>query len=146
VHNKIANPAGNSGAWFTTTSSTAQNTGFSVSITPKFANSMLLVRVMGNYNMNYTGTVSAGLQTWIRRDGTNIHSGGNNSSGSFSYMGSGSNATDRYMQYLHENLISAGSTATTTFTLWVATWTNIETVRLGGHDGQTTITVTEIAG
>lgn len=140
VQAKIAAPAGNSGGWFTTTSTTPVNSGLSVAITPKFATSKLLVEVKGNLNL--VGTPAVGAQFWVYRDGANIHSGGNANAATFLY---GNAESDRYLTHGSTNLINANNTNLTTFALYVACWNSNSTMRLGGHDGQTSITVMEIA-
>lgn len=142
VYNKIANAAGNSTGWFTTTSQTAANSGFSVTITPKFATSKLIVQLTGNLNVNVPAAAGVGAQLWIYRDGVNAFSGGNNSCANFLYF---QTILDQYMTYSTVLSVNANSTTATTFSLWAARWSTTETVRLGGHDGQTTFTVWEIA-
>lgn len=141
-YSKIANAPGSSSAWFTTTSTTAANSGLSVSITPKYASSKLLVQITGNLNINAPAVAGVGAQLWIYRDGANANSGGNNSCATFIYN---VNTVDQYTSYSSSAYVNANSTNTTTFSLWAARWSSTETVRLGGHDGQTTILVMEIA-
>jgi len=139
---KIANAPGSSSSWYSTTSTTAANSGLNVIITPKFATSKLFVQITGNLNITAPASSGVGAQLWIYRDGININSGGNNSCAAFIYN---VNTPDQYASYSSSALINASSTTSTTFSLWVARWSSTETVRLGGHDGQTTLTVWEIA-
>lgn len=140
VHAKVAAPVSSAAGYFSTTSTSRVSTGLTASITPKFANSKLLVKlvVQGNYQ---AGPASKGATFWIYRDGQNTTSGGLNNAAVFAFAAS---MNDEYNTSSADVWVNAGSTATTTFSLDCAVWSS-GTLRISGHDGQTSLTIFEIA-
>lgn len=137
---KAAGPTSSNAGYFSTTSTSPVSTGFSVSITPKFATSQLLVMMDIQH---YVGgaTAARGAQMWVYRDGINQSSGGYQNSATFYHE---SNSYEAYHTTSAKFLVSANSTNQTTFTLWTSLW-NSGTVTIGGHDGQSSLVVMEIA-
>lgn len=139
VHAKAAGPVSNASGYFSTTSTSRVSTGLTVSITPKFANSKLLVKMIVQYNQS--GSASKGAVFWVYRDGVNTTSGGNENAAMFYYEG---DSNDMYGTGAADIWVNANSTNTTTFSLDCKVW-NSGTLRISGHDGQTSLTVFEIA-
>lgn len=144
VYNKTSGDATWSANFTGGATNTPTNTGFSISITPKFATSKLLVMydTVWNIGNNDGGSsIARGMTAWIYRDGVNQHSGGSSNGGFFNYN---SPISDWYCTSSGKILVNSNSTATTTFTLY-ATAYNAARIRLTGHDGQASFTVMEIA-
>lgn len=144
VYNKTSGDASWSANFTGAPQNTPTSTGFSVSITPKFATSKLLVMydTVWNIGNNDGGSaIARGMTAWIYRDGVNQHSGGSVSGAFFNYN---SPTTDWYCTSSGKIFVNSNSTATTTFTLYAAAY-NAGRIRLTGHDGQASLTVMEIA-
>ena len=131
-------PAG--GAYISTTSTTyLALSPLSVTITPKFATSNLLLECF--YHFDDESSTSNGLLTAFYRDGSNISTGGYSGS-SFIYN---SPAGDHYTQVVARKLIPANNTSATTIVPYVRCW-DPYSIRVMSHGGDCTMTVTEIAG
>lgn len=126
------------GTQLLSTSSTAfVSTGLSVTITPKFSNSRLLI--IGNFNTDTDTTNANGIVSAIYRDGVSISTGGQGG-GMFTY----SNPTsDDYQMHVIKEYTTSNNTNSTTFTLWVRCW-NAYAMRIQGHGGTASLEVWEI--
>lgn len=122
---------------YTTSSTSMVSTGFSASITPKFATSKILVNVTGGFD----------TQTGGRQICLNVYRGATPLAGNGFILGFADNArlqTSSSLNYLD----SPATTSSTTYTLYYAVTYGGGSViyNIGGTTGETaTFTLTEIA-
>ena len=128
--------------YFSTTSTSLVSTGFSLSITPKYSNSKLLVS--GAVQVNVNGSMAAmGGGLALYRDGVNLTPSGG-ASGNFGFYYQNTTG-DMYQKLPFTFYLNANSTTTTTFVLYMRSWTG-SAVAVNLHDGTTEITIMEIKG
>jgi hypothetical protein len=97
---------------------TAFQTPISVTITPRFANSKLVV-----HGEAHTRSIAAiGTTLAIRRDGTVINGSLNYGSLNFFYK---SDAVNHHLQMAGNTSVIAGNTSATTFTVWITPYAGI---------------------
>jgi len=104
----------NSGTYFSTTSSSFVSTGFSVTITPKFSTSKILLLHNGIVE-NANDSIGAGFT--IYRGGTNLATGTSKSVLSAIRTVGGYTDTNLFMQFLD----SPATTSATTYTVYMYT-------------------------
>jgi hypothetical protein len=135
-----------------TTGSTYVSTGHSVTITPKFATSKILLVWSGNIsceNPNSGGLGAAGSHYTIFRDGTNIMTN-TQSSMAFTYneATSTTGVNNWHRQGFANILVDASSTASTTFTVYQRLSTGFTNVgsyaKYHGDWGSCSLTAMEI--
>lgn len=97
------------------TSTTYVAAGHSVTITPKFANSKLMIIHTWNASTSTTSG-AAGTQLTIYRDGSNLFTWGQSSSG-FDYNDN-SNVLNRHNQFGSTYIVNSNSTNATTFAIY----------------------------
>ena len=132
------------GQILSTSSTSFVDTGIYCTYTPKRSNSLLLVQCIVQ---SHSGGVSTnqGIQYKIYRDGTNLTTGlGGNAESAAFYHDSG-HTRDFYGTFPFGWVTTSNSTTTTTFRIYVAAWIDSSAIRINGHDGQSMITVMEIA-
>ena len=128
-----------------TTSGSFVPTGMSASITPMSSSSKLLIGWSIQGNIYYAGSGAQGAQFQMYRDGASLGAyGGNASSAAFVYAAFNQSHTDLYFKASDEKLITAVSTAPTTFEIYFARYNNAA-VKIQNHDGESHITIMEIA-
>ena len=138
---------------FSTTTLVYSATPITVTITPKFSNSILYVTA--NVALKVNSTVGAGAGIQIRRDGVADTSlTGSSSSGSVTntqalcYIGySTAGTTDFYDKVVTTSTYTANNTSATTFTVYVGLVGTTGTIYVGSpaNWGRSEITVFEIA-
>jgi hypothetical protein len=98
----------------TTTSTTAVSTGLSVTITPKYANSILKVSLMGGRNYNNSSGVQ--MDIYLYRDGVN-----NPAHTRWTSVYNNSATSIHYGAWSCVEFVSANSTTATTFEVYFKT-------------------------
>lgn len=118
----------------------------SVSITPKYATSSLLIMYSINPSFdNASGDV--GMDIWLTQDGSNVlASGGNRNSIKFAYNSLSQGAGHDYFASGGTHLISVDSTDATTIALKANRYNDATSQVYFRHDGSNSLTVLEIAG
>lgn len=124
---------------FTTSSSSLVSTGFTVSITPKFATSKILVLGASPCGIP-TGTANAGWSIALYRNGSALYS----PLGYQNYLGGGANNSQRWVCPINY-LDSPATTSAVSYTLYLASYNGLTSAYMN-ETGSTYITVMEIAG
>ena len=118
---------------------TAINT---VSITPKFSDSKILMQWSGMLHMN--GSAGQGADVFFTKDDSNLlTSGGNRDSVAFLYKGSGA-TFELYGMHSAQLSFTSGQTTSMTLKVEINRYNTTGAIALK-HDGTTTLTVWEIA-
>ena len=106
-----------SDSYTTISGGTAYQTPISVTITPKFATSKLVIHAEAQ-----TRTVAGyGTTLGIKRDGTYINGSLNYNSLDFFYKG---DSVNHHKQMIGNTSVIAGSTSATTFTVWITPYSD----------------------
>lgn len=114
----------------------------SLNITPKYANSKILLEWTGQIRMNMSAG-GGGLNGFFGKDGSNLLTvGGNANAVLFRY--SGSQLSDMYQSESCRWLFTAGQTTQMTLDFRVSCYNSNASLSLS-HDGIATLTATEIA-
>jgi hypothetical protein len=115
--------------------------GHSVTITPKFANSKLMIIHSWNGSTD-SGSGAKGTQVTIYRDGSNLFNWGQASS-AFDYNDN-SNIANRHNQFGSTYIVNSNSTASTTFSIYhrVSHGTSVQ-CKYHGDWGAAVLTVME---
>ena len=101
-----------------TTSQTPSASGLAQTITPKFANSKLLVHA--DLNGVYSNTVAKGTDLYIYRDGSAVTLVSGTAGGRFAYVSSYGSNSSVISGASFSIAVDAGSTSATTFQLYIA--------------------------
>jgi hypothetical protein len=125
----------------TTTSTTYVDSGLSVSITPKFATSKILILTNGvcNYSRVLTN-IDAGFGVQLVRGATSIY---NYSLAFYLYIQGASSTNDMFSQFCMNYLDSPATTSSTTYKLQFRSYTG--TVKIQADSIPTSIILMEIA-
>ena len=128
-----------------TTSGSFVPTGMSATITPTSSTSKILIGWSLQGNIYYASSGAQGGQFQMYRDGVSLGVyGGHAASAAFVYANYTQSHTDTYFKVSDEKLITANNTSATTFEIYYARY-NSATVNIHNHDGESHITLMEIA-
>ena len=124
---------------FSTSSSSLVSTGFTVSITPKFSTSKIVVFGVTPCGIS-TGTANAGWSIALYRNGSALYT----PTGYQNFIGGGTTNSQRWVCPINY-VDSPATTSSVSYTLYLASYNGLTTTYMN-ETGSTYITVMEIAG
>ena len=114
-----------------------------VSITPKFSNSMILMQWSGQIRLS--GAAAQGVEMFFSKDDANLlTTGGNRNAIGFRYKGSGNDNNEYYAMESAQYSFTSGQTTSMSLKVEINRYNTTGTIGLQ-HAGSTTLTVWEIA-